>query len=187
MKIDLKDLAKDIDIKKARQTVRDNYDAYFVQVKKLIGNKEHDGLKFARIFLEDREIYKAVQQILQDENLDLSIRIQALYEILTEDKTQERIKEKWLIYLTGHLDQFRDLCLHMYEISDGRKEEKYIAELISHKIKTTADNKKWIYFVELLAISQNKKGIKQFLESHLETESDSFIKKAAQKCLDKLQ
>ena len=126
MKIDLKDLVKNVDLKKTRQTVRDNYDAYFAQVKKLIGNKEHNGLKFARIFLEDEEIYKAVQQILQDENLDFSLRIQALYEILTENKTPERIKEEWLSYLIERLDQFRELCLYMYQISDLQKREKYV-------------------------------------------------------------
>jgi len=184
MKIDLKDLVRNVGLKKARQTVRDNYNAYFAQVKKLIGNKENDGLKFARIFLEDERIHTAVQQILQDENLDFSLRIQALYEILTENKTPERIKEEWLSYLVTHLDQFRELCLYMYQIDDLQKREKYLEMLINQKITNTADNKKWLYYVELIAMSQNKKRTKQILESYLEMESDLFVKKAAQKCLD---
>ncbi len=187
MKNDLKDLIKNVDLIKTRQTVRDNYNAYFAEVKKLIDNKEHDGLKFARIYLEDEEIYKSVQQILQDENLDFSLRIQALYEILTENKTPERIKEEWLSYLIEHLDQFRELCLYMYQIGDFQKRENYLDKLVSRKIKNTVANKKWLYFIELIAMSQNEKRIIKFLESYLETEGDSFVRKAAQKCLDKLR
>ena len=178
-------LLKEKGLKDARNQVQENPKQYKNAIKKLILDRKLEGVAFGRFYLDDPEIKHILDTIMDDERLGLSLRIQALYEILTEESTPEVQKEKGLI-LFSDIDKFKEICIQAYDTNNDDKKEAYQKNLIKEKIPNTPLNKKWVYLFELVVLYREKPETKQLL-SDCEKYPDNFMKKVVKQCLEYLK
>lgn len=184
----IKNLLKEKDLNSARKEVRQDQEKYRNEIKDLISNRQIEGIIFGRCYLDDEEIYNMLYQLIDDDQLDLLIRIQALYEILTEDSTAEEQKEKWFRYLLSDIDKFAEICTKCYSIKEDYNKEKYFGNLKEKKILDTPVNKKWVYLIELIALFREKTEIREIIRRYSGgNNNDAFLKKVAEECLRYLE
>lgn len=183
-KIDLSE--PKIDLAKTRALVEKNLDLYRPDVVSLISKHKIEGIRFGRCYIHDEQIKKMLHEILENDTLAFDIRIQTLYEILTEQKTPTDVKEIWLNYLLDNLVIFKNMCIKMYSIDSQARGKQYLDELIA-KISTPLVNKNWVYFIELVAMYSEKKKVIDIIKNEIGSGNDEFFKQAGQKCLEYLK
>ena len=111
----------------------------------------------------------------------MQIKVQAIYELLVEENTDEGKKQEWFEFLINNLGKYKQLFRQAYRIHTDGDKEKYFNHLLE-KLSETADNKKWVYLIELVVLGVNKEETSRTIIEHVDSE-DKFVSKVAQRCL----
>ncbi len=176
-----------INLDEARALVEKNPSLYREKVVSLISKKKIEGIRFGRCFINDEEVQKMLHDILGDETLDLAVRIQALYEVLIEQETPNNLKEYWLDFLVRNHLKFKSMCEKLYSLENEDAKSTYHKKLNDKKIPQTPANKKWVYFIELVALFRDDKKVANIINEQVSKSYDLFLKQAGKKCLEFLK
>ena len=175
-----------INLAEARAEVKKNPDLYRADVVSLISKRKIEGIRFGTCYIHDEQIKKMLHEILENDTLALDIRVQTLYEILTEQKTPTDVKKIWLNYLLDNLDIFKNMCITMYSIDSQAKRNQYLDKLVK-KISMPLTNKNWVYFIEMVVLYPENKKVIDIIKNEIGSGNDEFFKQAGQKCIEYLK
>ena len=121
--------------------------------------------------------------LCDNETLDFEIRFQAIYEILTEPKTPDELKETWFQFILTNREEFQTMCKKYYRLDTDANIDYYFKKLINNKVPATPPNKKWAYLIELVILFRTMDNIQNIINTQIEDSSDSFLIEAGEKCL----
>lgn len=183
-KVDLSKLK--FDLAETRVEVKKNLDLYRADVISLISQRKIEGIRFGRCYIQDEQIKRMLHEILENDTLAFDIRVQTLYEILTEEKTPIDVKEIWLNYLLDNRVIFKNMCIKMYSIDSPVRKNPYLDDLVK-KVAMPLTNKNWVYFIELVVLYSENKKVIDIIKNEIGSGNDKFFKQAGRKCLDFLK
>ena len=181
------ELVVEMGLDKAREFIAENAHQYIEEVWSLITKQKVEGIRFGRCFISDKNVREKLQEICDNETLDLGIRVQALYEILTENQTPSGFKETWLSFLLKNHIKFEAICKIAYSLNTDDDRNNYFEKLIQNKIINTPANKKWLYLVEIVILYKINNIVTNIINEQLDDRGDSFLNIAGKKCLEFLK
>jgi hypothetical protein len=178
-------------LNKQRLLIEKDKKRYWDEIKKLIFAdskiKYFVGINFARYYLDEENVPERLEQIIDDDSntqniIDIQIKIQAIYEYLTELPASIKKKEKWFDFLLSHKTEYKETLFDVVYGNVVSYEMKY--ETIKNKYNKTQSNKEklWLYILELYLCEINKDNVRDILLHHINDE-DKFIGEVASKIL----
>ena len=142
------------------------------------------GANFGRYYLDDKEMYTRLEQLVEHPLHPFKIKVQIIYELLVGKSTDKDKKQEWYKFLIDNLEKYKQLFKQVYRIDSEEKKEEYFS-ILKKKLLETLDNKKWVYFIELVVLGINKKKTRKIIAEYTSSK-DEFISMVAKRCLQKI-